>query len=361
MRNTSRIAVLKTRLFGLCVILPSTIAAGYGINHFAQRLGTPVSEAHVDALMHDFGSVRAGEVIRHSFSILNASESATVVKNFHSACGCTVVGVESQEIPANGSVEMPVTLDTSGKSGEITQPVVVELGNGTFLTYKLHGFVVDTQLEPIEFGTVLRGASVEKEVVLRWPPGLSLDITELIYRDDKLRVRYETRGRSFHFAVGIVGEVPFGPLRETVRIRTTDRLTPEQSFNVFAMIAYPISLEPDQIALGLVKTDVEATGRARIYSPYGQAIKIEQIEHHGGLPVTWSTERSTESEIILGISLNANSEQTYYKSVLRVTARTEEELRTFDVEIYGVGTSAREALPQESGKISTEPRTAIGL
>jgi len=40
--------------------------------------------------------------------------------------------------------------------------VIVELNNGTFMTFTLHGFVTGPDLAAVEFGTVLRGVPAYK-------------------------------------------------------------------------------------------------------------------------------------------------------------------------------------------------------
>lgn len=321
------------------VVLFATVLTGY----HATRMGVTARNRQLlepqSSSTFDFGRVRAGDVIEHTFAIPNPGPSVIEVMKYQSTCGCTVAGLNDKFIEPGASVDMPVSLNTAGKSGEIEQPVIVELSNGTFMTFTLQGFVASADLESVEFGTVLRGASVYKEVTLPPLPDIQMELEDVQYDDKKLDVTWNTSGSGAQVKIKIAHGVSYGRMAELVTIHTNDSIMPEQIIRVSAMIPFPVALDPEEIALGLVEPGKEATGKVRIFSPYNKLFRIVAIEREEGLPVTWREEKRSEKEIDLIVSLTADTEQEYYKSVLRVAAESDGESCIFDLEIYGVGPS----------------------
>lgn len=331
--RTSRLHLL------IFVVLCVAIAVGYQLTRIRGAVQDARSAKPQTSTTFDFGRVRAGDVIKHTFAIPNPGPSAIEVMKFQSTCGCTVAGLKDKSIHPGMSVDMPVSLDTTGKSGEIEQPVIVELSDGTFMTFTLRGFVTDPDLAAVEFGTVLRGTPAYREVSLPPLPDIQLEIGEVQYDVRKLDVTWSAGDRGAQVRIGIAPGVPYGRVTELVTIHTNDPFMPEQIIRVSAMIPFPVVRDPEEITLGLVEPGKEVTGRVRIFSPYEKPFRIVKIEHREGLPVTWREEHKSEKEIDLIVSFTTDIVQEYYKSVLRVAADSDGESCTFDLEIYGVGPS----------------------
>lgn len=96
------------------VVLCTAIMAGYRSSRIRG------SERHVHSMKpqtsttFDFGRVRTGDVIEHTFSIPNPGPSVVEVVKFQSTCGCTVAGLKDKSIHPGMSVDMPVSLNTAG-------------------------------------------------------------------------------------------------------------------------------------------------------------------------------------------------------------------------------------------------------
>lgn len=302
--------------------------------------GAEASPEPSAALQFDFGSVRAGTVIRHEFQIRNDSDSALRVEAVQSTCGCTVADVAHREIPPDSSVPMLAELNTAGKDGAVTQPIHVGFSDGTGRTYELRGHVVNYEFEPLRFDANLRGESPEKEVVLDWAPGVALEVERVRYNEEKLSVRAEAEEGHHRITVAIREDAPYGPISEVVQIRSNDPLVPEKELAVFGMVQYPVICEPDVLTLGMVTVGQTVEGTARFHSPYGQTFKLDSVTLVSGAPLKWTESRAGESESTLNISLTPESAQSYYKWVVRVVASAGEWTREFDLEVYGIGTTA---------------------
>ncbi|MDD4908615.1 MAG: DUF1573 domain-containing protein [Candidatus Omnitrophica bacterium] len=74
----------------------------------------------------DFGRVKEGDILAHSFIIKNDSQKLLVINDLQTSCSCTVSEISSRHIPSGGTGEIKVTVDTSGYRGAMTQYVYVQ-------------------------------------------------------------------------------------------------------------------------------------------------------------------------------------------------------------------------------------------
>ena len=74
---------------------------------------------------HDFGTVRAGAVIRHTFAFTNEGGAPLLITDARSTCGCTVADYPAEPIAPGERGEIAVSFDTKNKSGYQRKPVVI--------------------------------------------------------------------------------------------------------------------------------------------------------------------------------------------------------------------------------------------
>ena len=78
---------------------------------------------------YDFGSVKEGDILVHTFSYKNGSQIPLVINDLQPSCSCTVVEVSIRNIPPGGGAEIKVTVDSAGRHGQMTQYVYVQTDN----------------------------------------------------------------------------------------------------------------------------------------------------------------------------------------------------------------------------------------
>jgi len=67
---------------------------------------------HCDKLIHDFGLVMAGPMLKHSFEIRNAGNAVLEIKRVRPSCGCTVAGTYPKKILPGQSGQFPFSLSS---------------------------------------------------------------------------------------------------------------------------------------------------------------------------------------------------------------------------------------------------------
>lgn len=75
--------------------------------------------------LKDFGFVKAGEVVGHSFAIKNKSKKVLNIKDVSTSCGCAVSEVKNKILKPGESTFVDVKFNSQGYSGAVQQFVYV--------------------------------------------------------------------------------------------------------------------------------------------------------------------------------------------------------------------------------------------
>ncbi|CAN5141465.1 DUF1573 domain-containing protein [soil metagenome] len=73
----------------------------------------------------DFGNIKEGEVVTHSFKFTNVGESPLIIQSASASCGCTVPEWTKTPIPVGESGEINVKFDSSNKPGVQNKTVTI--------------------------------------------------------------------------------------------------------------------------------------------------------------------------------------------------------------------------------------------
>lgn len=67
--------------------------------------------------LHDFGSIKEGDVVEHTFAFTNDGEAPLIISDAKATCGCTVPVWPKEPIPVGGSGEIKVRFNSTKKPG----------------------------------------------------------------------------------------------------------------------------------------------------------------------------------------------------------------------------------------------------
>ena len=74
---------------------------------------------------HDFGNVKAGETVEHTFKFKNTGSSDLVISNAKASCGCTVPSYTKTPVGPGQEGEVSVSFNSAGKSGNQNKSVTI--------------------------------------------------------------------------------------------------------------------------------------------------------------------------------------------------------------------------------------------
>jgi hypothetical protein len=73
---------------------------------------------------HDFGSIKEGEKVKHTFTFTNTGKSPLVIESASSTCGCTVPEVPKEPIAPGAEGKIEVEFNSAGKGGTQQMKVI---------------------------------------------------------------------------------------------------------------------------------------------------------------------------------------------------------------------------------------------
>ena len=91
---------------------------------------------------YDFGNVKEGEVVRHTFEFVNVGEAPLIIQNATASCGCTVPSWSKAPIPVGGKGQIQVEFNTAGKPNQQNPIITITANTNPSLSrLSIKGFV----------------------------------------------------------------------------------------------------------------------------------------------------------------------------------------------------------------------------
>lgn len=91
--------------------------------------------------MHNFGTLKAGEIVSFSFIFTNNGAMPFRIKKAETSCGCINVKYEEKEIAPGKSATIEVILNTTGEWGNQLKMIEVETSSGEKKELKIGAYI----------------------------------------------------------------------------------------------------------------------------------------------------------------------------------------------------------------------------
>lgn len=85
----------------------------------------PAAKFEFEQTEYDFGTVKEGEVVTHTFKFKNVGESPLVIQNASATCGCTVPDYSRKPIAVGETGEVQVKFNSQGRVGTQAKNVTI--------------------------------------------------------------------------------------------------------------------------------------------------------------------------------------------------------------------------------------------
>ena len=93
------------------------------IDGISKSINTP--QITINSPVFDFGEVKEGEKLEHTFLIKNTGEANLIISSAKTSCGCTVPKFPQEPILPNQLSEVIVVFNTKGKFGKQNKTVTL--------------------------------------------------------------------------------------------------------------------------------------------------------------------------------------------------------------------------------------------
>jgi hypothetical protein len=231
----------------------------------------------------DFGNVARGSQVRHSFPVVNRTNSDVHIVDWRTKCGCTNVKVGARLIPPGTQTTIEATIDTTRfqgfKASGLT--LVIDRPNSIEIDLNLTCFIrTDVELTPglIDFGTVRRSDKLPSAALtLTYHGGKpGWEIVQMKTQSVKVRAVAERLNRTggglnqWTVTATLQPDLTNGYFKDEITLVTND--SPPQSIpiSVVANIHSAVRVTPSIVNFGPVRSgqSVSKTVHVRSSSPF---------------------------------------------------------------------------------------------
>ncbi len=107
-----------------------------------------LAKIEIAETVHDFGQVKEGAVVEHTFLVKNTGAAPLIIKETRASCGCTVPEKPEQPIAPGATGEIKVKFNTAGKPGAQSKVVTIVANTSPEISeVTLRGFVEGDDLK----------------------------------------------------------------------------------------------------------------------------------------------------------------------------------------------------------------------
>jgi hypothetical protein len=267
-------------------------------------------------LTHDAGHVRAGQVVKHEFPIVNKSRKPLQILDVKANCRCNLPKDIERTIEPRGSYMLPMSIDTEGHSGPESATALVRLDSGRKIRCALNCHVVTGYPKELVFGKIMKGEEVEKTFYLQTLGEQRVSIQEIRYPADYFDIEWHEHGMederisAHRMTVTVKPALPYGPFEHWITIVTDDSFEPKKRVNLRGYVRQPIECDKKRIAMGIIKGDSRGIAKIRISSPYDKPFEIVKVERARGHHCNWHLEKVDASNYELEIVIDGKEDET---------------------------------------------------
>jgi len=90
-----------------------------------QALAMPKTTMEFTETKHDFGKIKEGEIVKHSYHFKNTGNVPLLISRADASCGCTVPSFPKEPIPPGGEGDIVVQFDSHNRKGHQQKNVLV--------------------------------------------------------------------------------------------------------------------------------------------------------------------------------------------------------------------------------------------
>jgi len=208
-------------------------------------------------LVHDFGKIAAGAVVKHEFVFTNTGNATLMITDVRPGCGCTTAGTWDRQVEPGQIGRIPLQLNSTGFSGMVAKSATVTCNaagqSNLFLQLKANIWrPIDVTPASAYFNVSAEAATNETRVVRiinnqETPLTLSSPVcTNQAFRTELRTIR---EGKEFELHVTVQPPFPANYAQGPVTLKTSSTNIPVLSIPLYAHIQPVILTIPSMLSL----------------------------------------------------------------------------------------------------------------
>lgn len=212
---------------------------------------------HFDEMLHDFGRVRSGAVMKHEFSFTNKGNADLIIHGVLPSCGCTTVTNFTPTIPPGGKASLTLEFNSHSlmgvqirtllvKSNDPVQPdLVLQLKGHYWMPIEIYPATALMFLPP----HTDQKLSTTVRVVSQMDQPLKLEAPVSSVPQLSARVIEVQPGKEFHVVVDTVPPFEHKDIQAIIKLATNSAETPAIDINVVVIAQPELLVAPLQMFL----------------------------------------------------------------------------------------------------------------
>ena len=284
---------------------------------------------------YDFGTVARGSKVRHSFRVVNNTNSEIQIADYRTKCGCTEVKLGARTIPPGAQTTVEAVVDTTRFQGYKPSGLTLVISKPAFaeVDLNLSCFIRgDVWLDPgfVDFGTINRGAEPTVTLNLNYNGGVpNWGIQRMVTQNAGVSAKLTEIARSGNHNVQyqLVAKLDpkhfNGPFKDEITLTTNDPNTPTIPVSVVGNVLSTVSVSPSIVNLGRIKagSTVKKTVLVRSTQPF-QITEINGKSDTVAVQVDQSASRAVHP---VAVTVTAPSKPGPYSAVLEIATNLKDE------------------------------------
>ncbi len=217
----------------------------------------PAPKIQFVSLVHEFGKVSAGEVVRADFTFTNVGTAPLEITQVRPTCGCTTAGSWERRIEPGKTGTIPLQVNTANFAGPVVKYVTVVCNDPSQPNVMLQ--IKGTIWKPIDVtptfvvfnvvGDAQTNDSRTVKIVNNTDGPLA--ISDIHSSNPSFRAELKTNqpGKEYEVQITTVPPLASGTVQGQVTARTSSTNMPALSITTMAMVQPPVSAMPGQVFL----------------------------------------------------------------------------------------------------------------
>ncbi len=246
---------MKVPACTLGLVLATLVARGAAAPRPAEPAVGP--RARFAGLVHDFGRMDAGSVVRHDFVFTNTGNAVLEIAGVRPGCGCTTAGTWDKRVEPGQTGRIPLQFNSTGFSGTVVKSAVVSCNDRTQSNVVLQ--LRATIWRPIDVNPASAYFHVSGEartnetrvvrIVNNLEAPLTLSEPDCSNRSFRVALNTIKAGKEFELWLTVLPELLSTFVQGQVTLRTSSTNMPLLSIPVYANVQPVIQVTPSRITL----------------------------------------------------------------------------------------------------------------
>lgn len=206
--------------------------------------------------IYEFGRVKAGDPVKHTFVFTNTGNDTLVVSDVHPQCGCTAAGEWTRKVEPGKVGEIPIQFNSANFNGPVFKTVSVSCNDKQrpLVMLQLKG----TVWKPIELqppfsivnltADATNGAATVK-IINNMDQPLSLEALQPTNKAFSAELKATQPGKEFQLTIHVLPPLNPGSARGSITLKTSATNTPTLEVPFWVHVQPALSIFPPQVML----------------------------------------------------------------------------------------------------------------